>query len=105
MPVISVNKNDFQAQVLRAAGPVLLVFGASWCPACRRLDPVLDQLSVQRPGLIVASVDIDTAPELANRFAIRSVPTLLLMQQGRETGRLVGPGGAGGILELLQQAE
>ncbi len=86
-----VNESNFAPVVLQAGQPVLVDFYATWCGPCRMLAPVLEQLAGELEGRITfAKVDVDAAPELAARYQITGVPTLLLFQNGRVVDEVVG---------------
>lgn len=86
-----VTERNFEPVVLRADQPVLVDFYATWCGPCRMLAPVLEQLAAEFAGRITfAKVDVDAAPELAARYQITGVPTLLLFQNGRVVDEVVG---------------
>jgi thioredoxin 1 len=86
-----VTDQTFEADVLRSEGTTLVDFTAEWCGPCRALSPILDRLAETLGGRVsIAKVDIDESPALAERFAIRSVPTLLLFQNGHLVDRVVG---------------
>lgn len=81
----------FEDEVLRAEGPVLVDFWASWCPPCRRLGPVLETLAERQEGRLgIVKVDVDEAPEVAARYGIRSIPTLIVFRQGQPVERRLG---------------
>ena len=71
-------------------GTALVEFGATWCGPCRMQAPVLAAIADKQPDMAVATVDVDQQPELASRFAIRSVPTLLVVVKGEVVERLTG---------------
>ncbi len=85
-----VTVQDFETQVERASGPVLVDFWADWCGPCRMLAPVLEQLEAERPDIKVCKVDIDREVELAQRFGVMSIPTVVLFENGKEKSRSVG---------------
>lgn len=86
-----VTTADFDAKVMQSDGPVLVDFWAEWCPPCRMLGPVVDSLAEEMAAeLTVAKLDTDANPEVASRFGIMSIPTLILFRHGREAARFVG---------------
>jgi thioredoxin 1 len=89
--VRAVTGAEFEREVLQAEGLVLVDFWASWCPPCRRLAPAIDALAGEYEGrLTVAKVDVDESPELAQRFGIQSIPTLILFRDGRPVDKRLG---------------
>ena len=102
MPV-KVSDASFQADVLDAKKPVLVDFWAEWCGPCRMIAPALDELSTELAEKItIAKLNIDENPGTANRFGVRSIPTLLVLKDGREVDRLVGVLPKQEILRRLQ---
>ena len=82
---------NWETEVLRASGPVLVDFWASWCPPCRLLAPEVDALAGSLAGRVtVGKLDVDANPLAASRYGVRSIPTLLLFEEGREADRRVG---------------
>jgi thioredoxin 2 len=88
---VAVTDTTFSTEVERSATPVLLDLWADWCGPCHMLAPTIDQLSSELAGRVkVAKLNIDENPGIANRFGVRSIPTLLVLQGGKEVDRLVG---------------
>jgi thioredoxin 2 len=89
--LVEADDTDFTAVVENSRLPVLVDVWAPWCGPCRMVAPVVEQLSRERAGrLKVVKVNADTAPGVSARFGVRSIPTLLLFTDGRETARVVG---------------
>jgi thioredoxin 1 len=89
--VRAVTGVEFDREVLQADGLVLVDFWAAWCPPCRRLAPTIDALATEYDGRVtVAKVDIDESPELAQRYGIQSIPTLILFRDGRAVDKRLG---------------
>jgi thioredoxin 1 len=88
--VLHVETDEFQEVVLETDAPVLVDFYADWCGPCRRLAPALEQLARQRPDAKIVKVDIDKSPELAARYRVESIPTVMVFKQGDVTARQTG---------------
>ena len=89
--VRAVTSGDFDSAVLQAPGLVLVDFWAAWCPPCRRLAPTVDALAAEyQDRLSVAKVDVDESPDLAQRYGIQSIPTLILFRNGRVVDKRLG---------------
>jgi thioredoxin 1 len=84
------NETTFACVVLEEKGPVLVDFYADWCGPCRRLTPVLEQLSAELDGVRIVKVDVDQSPGLAARYNISSIPALKVFRDGAVTDQLVG---------------
>src|SRR4051812_13351885 len=85
-----VDGASFDERVRGADGPVLVDFTAAWCPPCRQLEPILDQLAQRQPSLTVLRLDVDSDVAVATRFGVLAFPTMLLFEHGQEAARLVG---------------
>jgi thioredoxin 1 len=87
----SISGPMFDAEVLQAKLPVLVEFGAVWCAPCRMMEPYLRSLAEEHAGaLVIRKVDVDSESELADRFDVRNLPTMLLFSRGEVIGRIVG---------------
>ena len=90
MKALHINKENFHNEVLNSDRPVLLDFFASWCGPCRMVGPILDEIAEEREDIKVCKVDIDEQPELASRYRIMSVPTLMVLKNGQIMEQSIG---------------
>ena len=90
MSVVVITKENFEEEVLKAAQPVLVDFWASWCGPCRMVSPIVDQIAEERPDVKVCKINIDEQPELASRYQVMSIPTLLVLRGGEVVQSAVG---------------
>ena len=101
MSAINIHKNNFQEEVLNSDKPVLLDFWASWCGPCRMVVPIVEQIAEERSDIKVGKINIDDEPELAQQFGVMSIPTLVVMKEGRIVNQAVGARPKDAILALL----
>ena len=90
MKVLHINKDNFHQEVLNSEKPVLLDFFASWCGPCRMVGPILDEIAEEREDIKVCKVNIDEQPELAHRYRIMTIPTLMVLKDGNIVEQSVG---------------
>ena len=102
MAVFTITKDNIQDEVIHSRQTVLMDFWAPWCGPCRMLSPVVDQVAGEAPDIKVVKVNIDQEPELAAQFGIMSIPTLVVIKEGREARRSVGALPKAEILALLK---
>lgn len=101
MSVIHINKNNFREEVLHSDKPVLLDFWASWCGPCRMVSPIVDEIAAERNDIKVCKVNVDDQMELAQQFQIMSIPTLVVMKNGKIANQAVGARSKSQILAML----
>ena len=101
MSAINVNKNNFRQEVLNSDKPVLLDFWASWCGPCRMVAPVLEEIAAERSDIKVGKINVDQEPELAAQFGVVSIPTLVVMKDGRIVNQAVGARPKAQLLAML----
>ena len=102
--VNSVSKQSFAQEVLNSRIPVIVDFHAAWCGPCRMLAPRLEKLAAEFAGQVkIVKVDVDAESELADRFQIQSIPTLVLVTDGQVLGRTHGLVSEGGLRSVLRQ--
>jgi len=90
MSIVSINKDNFESEVLNETKTVLVDFNADWCGPCRMLKPVLDELSNERDDYKFVSVNIDDEEELSDKYQVSSIPCLVVLKDGKEIKRSVG---------------
>ena len=101
MSAMNINKNNFHEEVMNSEKPVLIDFWAPWCGPCRMVVPIIDEIAAEHPEYKVVKVNVDEEVELASRFGVASIPTLMVMQNGMEVERSVGARPKNQILDML----
>src|SRR5213596_2601281 len=86
----TIREQTFENEVLGAGQPVLVDFWAEWCGPCHAIAPVLDQIAEERSDLKVVKLNIDEEPEIAQRYGVMSIPTLILFKDGEPSAAAVG---------------
>ncbi len=104
MSVTTLNSDNFDSFVKNSTKPILIDFCASWCGPCRMLSPVVDQISEENSEKYsVAKVNIDDEPDLATQFKVMSIPTLIVIKNGKVTNMAVGVKPKEAILKMLEE--
>lgn len=101
MEVIKLNNENFEQEVQNQSGIVLVDFYAEWCGPCKMLSPIVDEIAEERTDIKVGKVNVDESSELAVQYRVMSVPTLIVMRDGKEHARAVGYKAKQEILSML----
>ena len=101
MSAVNITKENFREEVLQSDLPVLLDFWAGWCGPCRMVSPVVEEIARERPDVKVGKINIDEQRELAEQFQIMSIPTLMVVRDGRVVRQAVGARPKNRILAML----
>ena len=102
MSVLTVNKDNFETAVQNSEKTVLVDFWASWCGPCRMVSPIVDEIAEENPQYLVAKVNVDEEPELAQKFGIQSIPTLIVFKDGKIADKMIGVRSKEQILGMLE---
>ena len=101
MFAIDINQNNFQSEVLNSDKRVLLDFWAPWCGPCRMVSPIVEEIAEERSDIKVCKINVDEEPALAQQFGVMSIPTLVVMEQGKILTQSTGARPKAQILSML----
>ena len=102
MAVLKITKDNFEKEVLQSDKPVLIDFWASWCGPCRMVAPTIEAIAAEVKDKVVGKINVDEEPELAQRYGIMSIPTLVVVKNGNVVKRTVGVQQKQALLDLLE---
>jgi len=101
MSYINITNQNFNEEVIQSDKPVLIDFWASWCGPCRMIAPIVEEIAEERNDIKVGKINVDDEPELATRFGIMSIPTLVVIKDGEIVNKLVGARPKNQILAMI----
>ena len=101
MAAININQNNFHNEVMNSERKVLLDFWAPWCGPCRMVVPLVEEIAKERPDIKVGKINVDENPELAKQFGVFSIPTLVVMENGKIVRQEQGARPKKAILSML----
>ena len=90
MSAIKITAENYENEVLNSDKPVLLDFWAAWCGPCKMVSPLVDEIALENADIKVGKINVDEQPELAAKFGVMSIPTLVVMENGKEVNRSIG---------------
>ncbi|MCD7730113.1 MAG: thioredoxin [Oscillospiraceae bacterium] len=103
MAVITITNANFEGEVIKSDKPVLVDFWAAWCGPCIMVSPIVDEIAEERTDIKVGKINVDEESELAVKFGIDSIPSLLVFKDGRVVNRSVGAVPKQSILKLIEE--
>ena len=101
MSVINITRNNFQNEIINSDKPVLLDFWAPWCGPCRMVGPILEEIAGERSDIKIGKINVDEQPELASQFHVMSIPTLIVIKDGKIVNQSMGAKPKNIILAML----
>ena len=101
MSAVNISNKNFVSEVMESDKKVLLDFWAPWCGPCRMVVPIVEEIAGERPDIKVYKINVDENPDLASRFGIMSIPTLMVMENGKIVNKAMGARPKAAILNML----
>ncbi|MBS1412543.1 MAG: thioredoxin [Christensenellaceae bacterium] len=103
MAAITITKENFEKEVMNSDKPVLIDFWASWCGPCRMVSPIVEELADELTAQKVGKINIEEQPELAEAFSVMSIPTLMVIKNGKVVSKATGARPKQAILDMLEK--
>ena len=100
--MLTITSDNFEQEVLKSDKKVLVDFWASWCGPCRMLSPIIDEVAKSTDKVKIGKVNVDEESDLATKFAVMSIPTLILFENGKPVKQIVGVQSKDAILRMLE---
>lgn len=100
--LLTLTKENFEKEVLKSDIPVLIDFWAAWCGPCRIIGPVVDKIAEEAEGFKVGKVNVDEQPDLAAEYGVMSIPTLIVVKDGKQVNKTIGAVSKESILAMLK---
>jgi len=105
MAVLNITKDNFNSEVVKADKPVLIDFWASWCGPCKMMSPVIDQIAEEMESIKVGKINVDEQPELAQKYGVMSIPTIILFKNGEVAAQSIGARPMAAIIHMIEDAK
>ena len=102
MEILKVTSENFESEVLQSDKPVLIDFYADWCGPCKMLSPIVDEVAEENTDIKVVKINVDNAQDLAMKYQVMSIPTLVVIKDGREVNRSVGLIDKADVISLIK---
>lgn len=102
MAVIKITSQNYNKEVMESKSPVVIDFWASWCGPCKMMSPIIDEMAESNPNIKVCKVNVDEEQQLASQFNIMSIPTIVVIQNGKVVGTSIGVTPKEEILKMIK---